>query len=212
MLRHMSFALDAGTRRRVNDYLEHVLQHIGLAGTALIFGVLIGGTIGLIAYTRPVFARPLLGSLAVLRVIPSLAILLILLPWLGIGRLPVILALILLASAPIAVAVESGLRSVAVAPREAAMAMGMSASGLFWAIEWPLALPAMFAGVRTAGTEAIASASLAAFAGGGGLGEYLVEGLSTGDTPKLLEGAITIAALAWLVDLMLAAAQRRCTV
>jgi len=193
----------------MNDFLLHCLQHLELAGGALFFGSCIGTLIGVIAYEIPLLARPCIGLLATLRVIPSLAVLMLLLPWLGIGVKPAIVALTLLAMAPVAIAVESALHAVPGDVREAACAMGISAWELRRRITWPLATPRAWSGVRIAAVEAVAGATLAAFVGGGGLGEYIVEGLATEDVGKLLEGALAIAALAWLTEFALASLQRR---
>lgn len=193
----------------MNDFLLHCAQHAEIAGIALLVGTCIGTLIGVTAYETPLLARPLISLLATLRVVPSLAILMLLLPWLGIGARPAIVALSLLALAPVAIAVESGLRSVPREIRESARAMGVSAIGLRRRITWPLALPLACGGIRIAAVEAVAGATLAAFVGGGGLGEYIVEGLATEDVGKLLEGGLSIAFLAWATELTLAALQRR---
>ena len=92
---------------------------------------------------------------------------------------------------------------------DAALGLGMTRRQLARRIEWPLAFPVAFAGIRTASIEVIASATLAAFIGGGGLGEYITDGLSVDDNGKLLLGAVSVAALALLVDAMLGAIGRR---
>ena len=76
-------------------------------------------------------------------------------------------------------------------------------------VEWPLAMPVVFSGIRTAAVEVIASATLAAFIGGGGLGEYIVNGLAENDRPQLLEGAISVGALALLTQWLLGGVERR---
>jgi osmoprotectant transport system permease protein len=78
-------------------------------------------------------------------------------------------------------------------------------------ISWPLALPVVFSGIKTATVEVIASATLAAFIGGGGLGEYIVNGLASGDTGELLEGALAVGALALAADAALSLVERRLT-
>ena len=193
----------------MNDFFAHCTQHVELAGIALLAGSTLGMLIGMTAYEVPALSRPLIGLLAVLRVVPSLAVLMLVLPWLGIGMRPAIVALSLLALAPVAIAVESGLRAVPGDICEAARAMGMSAMGIRRRITWPLAAPSTCGGIRIAAVEAVAGATLAAFVGGGGLGEYIVEGLATENTGKLLEGGISIALLAWITELLLASLQRR---
>ena len=193
----------------MNDFLVHCIRHIELAGSALLCAACIGTIIGITAFELPPLTRPLIGLLATLRVVPSLAVLMLVLPWLGIGIRPAIVALTLLALAPIAIAVETGLRAVPAEQVEAARAMGLNALGIRRRVTWPLAAPAACAGLRIAAVESVAGATLAAFVGGGGLGEYVVEGLATESVSTLLEGGISIALLAWCTDFALAALQRR---
>ena len=88
----------------------------------------------------------------------------------------------------------------------------MSDAQLRARVDWPLALPVAFAGVRTATVEVIASASLAGFIGGGGLGEYIINALASNDVPQLIEGALGVAALALLADAVLALVESRLNV
>jgi osmoprotectant transport system permease protein len=131
------------------------------------------------------------------------------LPYLGLGFRPALVALAVLAIPPIVVNTDLGLRSVAAAVVEAATAVGMTSSQIRRRVEWPLALPIVFTGIRTATVEVIASATLAAFIGGGGLGEYVVNGLANNDTGALLEGGISVALLALFAEYSLAAVGRR---
>jgi osmoprotectant transport system permease protein len=171
---------------------------------ALPLGVLIARA-GLI---RPT----VLAAVNTFRVIPSLAVLMLMLPLIGLGFGPALVALVLLAIPPIVVNTDLGLRGVPVAIVDAARGMGMTRGELARRVEWPLAFPVAFAGIRTASVEVIASATLAAFIGGGGLGEYITAGLSTDDTTQLLIGAISVAVLALGTDVVLAAIARKITV
>jgi osmoprotectant transport system permease protein len=141
--------------------------------------------------------------------VPSLAILTLALPYLGLGFRPALVALALLAIPPIVINTDLGLRSIASSIVEAAQAMGMTPGQVRRRVEWPLALPIVFAGVRTAAVEVIASATLAAFIGGGGLGEYIVNGLANNDAGALLEGGLTVALLALCAEYGLGAVERR---
>jgi osmoprotectant transport system permease protein len=143
------------------------------------------------------------------RVIPSLTILMLMLPLIGLGTTPAFVALTILAIPPIVVNTDLGLRSVPPALVDAAKGLGMTAGQLARRIEWPLAFPVAFAGIRTASVEVIASATLAAFIGGGGLGEYITSGLATDDVRALVTGSVTVALLALIVDVALGALQRR---
>jgi osmoprotectant transport system permease protein len=150
-----------------------------------------------------------LSAIGVARVIPSLAVLALMLPLLGVGFKPALVALVLLAIPPIVINTDLGLRGVPQSISEAARGLGMSSRQIRRRVEWPLALPVVFAGIRTATVEVIASATLAAFIGGGGLGEYIVNGLAEADTAQLLEGALAVGALALGAEAALAWAERR---
>ena len=194
------------------DYLGHVRTHVLLSAGALLGAAVIGLPLGvLIARTRVV--RPaVLAAVNTARVIPSLAVLMLMIPLMGLGTLPALVALVLLAIPPIVVNTDLGLRSVPATIVEAAQGLGMTERQLARRVEWPLAFPIVFAGVRTAGVEVIASATLAAFIGGGGLGEYITSGLSTDDTGQLLLGSISVGLLALAADALLETVQRKVTV
>ncbi len=144
-----------------------------------------------------------------MRVVPSIAVLTLALPYLGLGFRPALLALIALGLPPIVINTELGLQAAAPAALDAARGMGMTARQIRRRVEWPLAVPLVFAGFRTAAIEVIASATLAAFIGGGGLGDFIVGGLATDDLGELLLGAVSVAALALAVDAGLGSLGRR---
>jgi len=141
--------------------------------------------------------------------VPSLAVLAVMLPLVGIGFAPALVALVLLAIPPIAINTDLGLRGVPAPIVDAARGLGMSPAQIRSRVEWPLALPVVFAGVRTATVEVIASATLAAFIGGGGLGEYIINGFASGDVAQQLEGAVLVAVLALGADALLGLLERR---
>ena len=172
---------------------------------ALIVGVPLGAAV---ARNRAV-RGPILGAIYVARVVPSLAVLAIMLPLVGVGFFPSLVALTLLAIPPIALNTDIGLRGVPEAATEAARGLGMDRSQVRRRIEWPLAMPVVFSGIRIAAVEVVASATLAAFIGGGGLGEYIVNGLAENDRPQLLEGAISVAVLALATQWLLGGVERR---
>ena len=194
------------------DYWAHVRTHVALAFSALAIAGVIALPLGVLTARAKLIRPSVLGAVNTLRVIPSLAVLMLMLPLIGLGFGPALLALVVLAIPPIVVNTDLGLRGVPVSIVDAARGMGMTRSELARRVEWPLAFPVAFAGIRTASVEVIASATLAAFIGGGGLGEYITAGLSTDDTTQLLLGAISVALLALAVDVALAAIARRITV
>jgi osmoprotectant transport system permease protein len=192
--------------------MAHLGTHVALAGSALLAAMLIGVPLAAVTADRAVLRSGLLATAGAFRVVPSLAILALAIPLFGLGFAPAMLALVVLALPPIIVNTDVGLRAVPGVTLEAARATGMTPRQVGRRVRWPLALPVVAVGVRTASVEVIASATLAAFIGGGGLGDYIVGGLESGDFGELVLGAATVAVLALLVDGALGAAQRRLTV
>jgi osmoprotectant transport system permease protein len=188
----------------IPTFFAHLGTHIGLSLSALACAVALGVPLAAYAAGRPVARALTLGGAGAVRVIPSLAVLTLTLPYLGLGFRPALLALVLLALPPIVINTALGLRAVPPATRDAAQGMGMTAAQIRSRVEWPLAVPLVFAGLRTAAVEVIASATLASFIGGGGLGDFIVDGLATDDLGELLLGAISVAVLALAVDAVLA--------
>ena len=193
------------------DFIAHLGTHVLLAASALLAALVVGVPLAAAISARKRIRSVALGTVNVVRVIPSLAVLVLALPFLGVGFRPSLLALALLALPPIVINTDLGLRSVPAALLEAARGLGMTGEQIDRRVRWPLAIPIVLAGVRTAAVEVVASATLAAFIGGGGLGEYIVDGLANQDYAELLTGAIAVAALAILTEFALGALARRLT-
>jgi osmoprotectant transport system permease protein len=178
-----------------------VRTHLELAGAALLAALVVALPLGIAAAYAGRARGPLIGIAAVGRTLPSLALLTFMLPILGVGFLPAVVALTVLAIPPILINTDLGLRGVAPEALDAARGMGMTAMQTFARVAWPQALPTVLAGSRTAAIEVIASATLATFIGAGGLGDLIVRGLQTGDATALYAGALAVAALALLAEL-----------
>jgi osmoprotectant transport system permease protein len=191
-----------------SELASHAVQHLQLAFSALALAAAAGIPLGILAAETPALRSAVMALAGIGRTLPSLAVLMLLLPVLGVGAAPAIAALAVLAIPPIVIAVEVGIRGIPAPVLEAASGMGMTAAQRFTRVVVPLALPVSFGGVRTAATEAIASATLATFIGGGGLGDEIVRGLQTDDMPLLFAGAAAVALLALAADLILAAIGR----
>jgi osmoprotectant transport system permease protein len=192
----------------MSDLATHVAQHLALAASALAVALIAGLPLGVLAAESTALRGLVLALAGIGRTLPSLAVLMLLLPWLGVGAAPAIVALALLAIPPIVIGVDLGIRGVPASALDAAAGMGMTAVQRFARVVVPLALPLSFVGLRTAATETIASATLATFIGAGGLGDEIVRGLQTDDLTSLVAGALTVALLALSVDLALSAAGR----
>jgi osmoprotectant transport system permease protein len=180
-----------------------------LAFSALLLASAAAVPLGIAAAQYPQIRNLALGLAGIGRTLPSLAVLMLLLPVMGVGAKPAVAALALLAVPPIVINVDLGIRGVPAAVLDAASGMGMTGFQRFARVVAPLALPVAFAGVRTAATETIASATLATFIGAGGLGDEIVRGLQTNDVTYLLAGALAVAFLALSVELALGAVARR---
>ena len=142
------------------------------------------------------------------RAIPSLGIIILMFTLVGFGLVPVLVALIALAVPPIVTNSYIGIRSVDRDVREAAEGMGMRGWQVLWQVELPVASPLIMAGVRTSTVQVVATATLAAFVGLGGLGRYLIDGLSQRDLAQVVGGAILVAVLSLLTELALGRVQR----
>ncbi|OGT68746.1 MAG: hypothetical protein A3J38_07170 [Gammaproteobacteria bacterium RIFCSPHIGHO2_12_FULL_45_9] len=177
-----------------------VVEQLHLVTSAVGIALLIGIPFGLIAARRPVLRRWVIGLASVLQTIPGLALLVFLLPFFGIGSKPAIITLAIYAILPIATNTVLGITQVALANLEAADALGFTAWQRLWLVELPLARPTIIAGIRIATTISMGMATLAAFIGAGGLGDFINRGLALNDTGLLLLGAIPAAALALLLD------------
>jgi len=148
----------------------------------------------------------------VLQTIPSLALLAMLIPLLGrIGTGPALVALTLYALLPIARNTATGLMGVPAGLREAGTALGLTPAQRWRAVDLPLALPTLLAGIGTAAVITVGTATIAAFVGAGGLGERIVTGLALNDHAMLLAGAVPAAVLALLVQGLFALVARAAT-
>jgi osmoprotectant transport system permease protein len=184
------------------------LRHLQLVLVALIAAVLVAVPLGLVLERAPAAAEWVVGGLGVLQTIPSIALLAFMIPLLGVGLLPALVALWLYALYPIARNTYTGVRSADPEAVEACEAMGATAvQRLLW-VRLPLAAPIVVAGVRTAAVITVGAATLAAFIGAGGLGEPIVTGLALVDSRLILAGALPAALLALLVDGVLALIER----
>ncbi|HVR98586.1 MAG TPA: glycine betaine ABC transporter substrate-binding protein, partial [Thermoanaerobaculia bacterium] len=182
---------------------RRTLEHLGLCAAALALGVLIAVPLGLWLERRRRMAEPAIRALGLTQTIPSLALLAFMVPFLGIGTLPAVVALWIYSLFPIVRNTYTGVREADPRAVEAATALGMTPGQVLRRIRLPLAAPVLMAGIRTAAVITVGTATLAAFIGAGGLGEPIVTGLQLADTGMILSGAIPAAVLALLVDVAL---------
>jgi len=193
---------------RWDRFIDALTIHVSLSVLALLIATVICIPLGIWSARTRRFSSWTINLVSALRVLPSLAILVLMLPYLGLGFTPALVALTILACPPILINTYTGYRDVDPAVVEAAYGMGMTPGQVLWWIESPLALPVVVAGLRTAAVEVVASATLAAFIGGGGLGEFIINGLGLNDMRSLLVGAVPVALLALLAEGLFALTER----
>ncbi len=204
-----SFAAYLWQRR--GELAHYTAQHLALSGAGLALGALLAVPLGLALERRRRWAEPLIRAVGITQTIPSLALLAFAIPFLGVGRLPAVVALWVYAVFPILRNTFSGVRDADPLAAEAATALGMTPLQVLARVRLPLAAPVIMAGVRTAAVLTVGTATLAAFIGAGGLGEPIVTGLQLADTRMILSGALPAALLAVVVDLALAGVERLVT-
>lgn len=194
------------------DHLSEMLmafqQHLALVGVALGISILVCVPLGIWTSRSRGTASVVINLFNSLRVIPSLAILFLAIPYFGLSFLSAAIALTILALPPILINTDAAFRNLDPAVRESALGMGMTSRQALRKVEFPLALPVILAGIRTAAVEVIASATLAAFIGSGGLGIYITRGFALYDASILLVGAVPVAALTLFTEGVLSGFQR----
>ncbi|MFM9106830.1 MAG: ABC transporter permease [Chloroflexota bacterium] len=186
-----------------------VVAHLQLSLGALLIAVLLFVPLGVLVSRGGPGASGVLALVAGSRVVPSLAVLFLLLPFMGLGNGPALVALVLLAGPPIVLNTDAGLKAVDPAVLEAARGMGLTPWQVFRTVRFPLALPVIVAGVRSASVEVIGSATLAAFIGAGGLGQFITSGLTLLDPRMLLAGAIPVTLMALAAEGLFGLLERR---
>ncbi len=192
----------------ISELLNAFREHLLLVGIALGLSLIVSIPLGVWTSRSRTASVTVINFFNGLRVIPSIAILFLAIPYFGLSFTSAIIALTILAFPPILINTDAAYRTIDPAIKESAAGMGMTKKQTLLRVETPLALPVIVAGIRTAAVEVIASATLAAFIGIGGLGLFVVRGFALYDISILLVGAIPVALLALSTDLILGGVQR----
>lgn len=198
-----TFALDvagAAVQTRTERIRQRTLEHLGLVGGSLLAAILLAIPLGVAAAAYPRLGVVILGIVGVLYTIPALALLVFMIPLLGIGGPPAMVALFLYSLLPIVRNTHAGLTSIDPALRVSAEALGLSAWAKLTRIELPLASRAVLAGIKTAAVINIGTATLGALIGAGGYGQPILTGIRLDDLGLILEGAVPAAVLALLAQ------------
>ena len=183
---------------------EHVVMSVAVVAAALVVSLPVGLTIGHTGRGAVIGVN--LANIG--RAIPSFAILVMGAEVLGIGAQPAFLALLALAIPPIVTNTSVAIREVDPDAREAARGMGMTGSQILRRVELPMAVPLVMAGIRTAGVQVVATATLAAVVAWGGLGRFIIDGIGQQDGGQLVGGALLVVVLSLAAEVGLGALQR----
>jgi osmoprotectant transport system permease protein len=197
--------------RNLDTVLEYLQEHIEIALLALLFGTLLSFPIGLIAYRWRVTYGPILAITQILYTVPSLALFVLLINATGLGPEPVIIGLTIYSLVILVRNMVEGLRSV---PREvidAATAMGYRQTRRLFAVELPIALPAIIAGLRLAAVSNISLVSVGALIGTGGLGQLFIHGFQIDNPIEIWTGIVLTLLLAVVIDLLIVGGGRLLT-
>lgn len=194
-----------------NDFTGHTIAYLQICGLSIVVAMVIGVVLGIAVSRNALLAFIAVNLSGLMRAIPVIAFLIAALPYLGIGFVPTIVALIVLGIPPILLNTYTGIRGIDAATIDAARGMGMTTWQIIMRIQAPLVLPIVAAGVRTAAVQIVATATLAAIIGAGGYGAYIIDGLFKLNNTEILAGAIPVAVLALVVEAFMSWLQRAIT-
>lgn len=190
-------------RDNPDQFWDLFREHAELVVYATVIALVIALPLAVATSRIKALERPMTWVANIGQAIPSLAVLGLVLPWLGIGFRPSLFALTILAILPIFLNTLVGLTSVDPAVVDAAKGMGTTDFQLLRMVQLPLAMPFMFAGLQTAVVQSIGLATLAAYIGGGGFGDWILQGLAMNSYPLLLAGAVPVAIMAMSAEIVL---------
>jgi osmoprotectant transport system permease protein len=175
-------------------------EHLYLVVVSLSLALVVALPLGVLGARWPAFGQGVLAAAGIIQTIPSLALLVFFIPFLGLGALPAIVALFLYSLLPIVRNTYAGLRGIPAAIHESALALGLPAWPRLWRIELPMASPTILAGIKTSAVINVGTATLGAIIGTGGYGEPIMTGIRLNDMGLILQGAIPAALMALAVQ------------
>ncbi|PTF79910.1 ABC transporter permease [Staphylococcus chromogenes] len=186
-----------------SDLFSKTMEHFYISVIALIIAIIVSVPLGILLTRTKRLAKVSLTVASVLQTIPTLAVLALMIPLFGVGKVPAIIALFFYVLLPILNNTIIGVESIDKNVREAGKSMGMTEFQLMKDVELPIALPMILSGIRLSSVYVISWATLASFIGAGGLGDYIFNGLNLYDANMIITATILITVLALLVDLIL---------
>lgn len=194
-----------------SDFLGHTLTYLQICAISIVGAIILGVLIGAAVSGNSFLAFIAVNLSGLLRAIPVIATLIVFVPFFGIGLKPALIALIVVGIPPVLLNTYTGIRGVDPAMIDSAKGMGMTTWQIATKIQTPLVLPLVAAGVRTTAVQIVATATLAAFIGAGGYGDYIVDGIQVFNYPELFAGSIAVAIFALAIELFMGWLQRRVT-
>lgn len=177
--------------KKLDEIIELTLEHVLVVLISLVVASVIGVLVGLLVWDRPVARSASIATAGVILTIPSMALLTILIPIMGLGWLPTVFALSIYSLLPIVRNTVVGLREVEPAVIESARGMGLSDARILFRVQFPIAWPVILTGLRVAAQLAVGIAAIAAYVAGPGMGEYIFKGLSMLGAANALNFALT---------------------
>ena len=205
----LGLASDVKVESRSARVWRRTEEHLAMVGISLGLAMLVAVPLGIVAFYRPGVGRIVFAVADVLQTLPALALLVFLIPWLGIGYAPAIMALFLYSVLPILRNTHTGLADIPRDLRESAEALGLPRMARLRYVELPLSARSTLAGIRTAAVINVGTATLGALIGAGGYGQPILTGIRLDDTNLILEGAVPAAVLALLVQWVFGWIERR---
>jgi len=200
LARTLGARVSAAVPGRASRIWTHTREHLGMVAVSMLLATLVSIPLGVIAARRRRIGAAILAVVGLIQTLPSFALLVFMIPVLGIGWTPAVAALFLYSLLPIVRNTAQGIAGIAPSLRESAEALGLGPWARLRLVELPLATPAIVAGLKTAAVINVGTATLGALIGAGGYGQPILTGIRLDDRATILEGAIPAAALAILVQ------------
>jgi len=197
---HFQLVSDVVEQTARDRFFRNTREHLLLVAVSLTAAILIAVPLGIVAAKSPRAGQAILAIVGIIQTIPSLALLVFMIPLLGIGDAPAMVALFLYSLLPIVRNTYTGLHDIPLALRESAIALGLPAAARLWRVELPMASRAILAGIKTSAVINVGTATLGALIGAGGYGQPIFTGIRLDDVGLILEGAVPAALLALLVQ------------
>ncbi|MBK3495880.1 ABC transporter permease [Viridibacillus sp. YIM B01967] len=191
--------------------VQKTWEHLYISAIALILGIIVAVPLGIVLSKLKKTAKIVLGITSILQTLPSLAILAIMIPFLGVGKVPAVIALFIYTLLPILNNTYIGMNSVNQDLKAAGISMGMTKIQSIGMVELPLAIPVIMSGIRLSAVYAISWATLASYIGAGGLGDFIFNGLNLYQPEFIIGGAVLVTVLALITDFILSKVEKWAT-